>query len=308
MDKIIEALSKMLPEENMSDVKAAISTWLEETKTELENEYNKNLEQAYEELSQEVKNAEATGEKGYQEAWNIISDLRNRMEVLKAEYQEALEEGYKEAYEVISEEKKKNETIETDLHEEYERRFEEAKSHIVEKVDEFLKVKGKEIYEMARRDIMSDPSMIEHKIVLDKIVESVSDYISDEDKVLATSSKFNDMKKAIDEATSRVKMLEAKNIRLSTENNKLNEGLKQAAELIAESNKDLIEENRKVRAEKSKSATGRGEVVTENTKVIAETVDKKTVKPEPLDSTLLESFGEEQFKAMKVLSGLAKEE
>ena len=307
MDKIIEALSKMLPEENMSDVKAAISTWLEETKTELENEYNKNLEQAYEELSQEVKNAEATGEKGYQEAWNIISDLRNRMEVLKAEYQEALEEGYKEAYEVISEEKKKNETIETDLHEEYERRFEEAKSHIVEKVDEFLKVKGKEIYEMARRDIMSDPSMIEHKIVLDKIVESVSDYISDEDKVLATSSKFNDMKKAIDEATSRVKMLEAKNIRLSTENNKLNEGLKQAAELIAESNKDLIEENRKVRAEKSKSATGRGEVVTENTKVIAETVDKKTVKPEPLDSTLLESFGEEQFKAMKLLSGLAKE-
>lgn len=301
MDKLLEALSKLLPEDQMKDITSAVEAMVEN----LENEYNKNLEEAYQELAKELQVSEQTGEEGYRQAWDIITDLRNRLETLRAEYDSALEEGYEEAYQAVLAEKGKNESVETELYEEYEKRFNESKEYMVNKLDQFLRTKGKEIYEQARRDIMNDPSMVEHKIVLEKIVEQVSDYIADEDRVLATSNKIDEANKAVKAANDRIKMLESRNVKLSMNNDKLNEQVKQAAELLSEATNATLTESKKARVEKAKNATGRGEVTTEKpVKVVAEyaaNTDKKGDKNS--DTTLVESISPEDLHSLQVLAG-----
>ena len=306
MDKILEALSKLLPEDQMKDISSAVEEMIKEAKTELEAEFNKNLEEAYASMAQELQEAEKVGEDGYRQSWDIITDLRNRLEMLRTEYDAALDEGYEEAYQAVLAEKGKNESLEAQLYEEYEKRFNEAKEYMVDKIDQFLRNKGKEVYEMARRDVMSDPSMVEHKVVLEKIVESVSDYITDEDRVMATSSKLAEMKKSVDDAAARIKMLEARNIRLSTDNNKLTEQVKQAAEIITESKKTGADESKKERVEKANNATGRGEVTNENVKVVGEySNNNANAKGDSKnsDTTLVEALDPAFLHQMQVLAG-----
>ena len=303
MDKLLDILSTMLPEDKMKEISEAVANMLEETKAGLEAEADKNLEEAYAELAEQVRKAEQVAEEGYQEAWDVITELRNRIVTLRAEYDSALEEGYEEAYQVVLAERGKNETLEMELHNEYEKRFSESEEFVVDKLDMFLKAKGKEIYEMARRDVMNDPSMVEHKVVLDKIVESVSNYITDEDRVLATSSRLSALQEALEKSDARIRMLESKNIRLDLDNKKLNEQVKEAAELLTESQDTVVAENKKARVEKAKNATGRG-TVTNDTKVIAEFADDK--KGDQEDTTLVESLGEEFMKnlqSMQILAG-----
>ena len=98
MDKITEALSKLIPESEIQEVSAAVNEMLEQAKADLEAEFNQKLEEAYAELTSELTQAEKTAEQGYEEAYAIIGDLRNRLEVQGEEYKAALEEGYEEAY------------------------------------------------------------------------------------------------------------------------------------------------------------------------------------------------------------------
>lgn len=305
MDKILEALNKLLPEDQVKDMAAAVNEILEAHKAELEEEYNKNLEEAYAELSKEVQEAEKVGYEGYEQAMNTINELRNRADMLRAEYNAALDEGYEEAYQEILAERGKNEQLELQLHEEYEGRYQEMRKFFVDKLHQFLETKGKEIYESARRDIMNDPAMVEHKVVLDKVVETVGNYLTDEDRVLATGSRLEDANKKLDEMASRVRILEAKNIRLSNENTRLNEQVREAADMLTESKKTVLEESRKVRAEKSKNVTGRGELVTgKNAKVIAEFAgDAAGKKKNDDDTTLVESMNPEDLRAMQILAG-----
>jgi len=305
MDKILEALKSLLPEEQVKQIAAAVNEVLQEHKAELEKEYNKNLEEAYLSLSEEVKTAEKTGEEGYEQAWSAIEELRNRADMLRAEYNAALDEGYEDAYQEILAERGKNEQLELQLHEEYEGRYQEMRKFFVDKFHSFLETKGKEIYEIARRDIMNDPSMLEHKIVLDKVVETVGGYLTDEDRVLATGSRLEETNRKAEELASRVRMLEAKNIRLSNENTRLNEQVRDAAEMLTESKKTVVEESRKVRAEKAKNATGRGELATgKAVKVIAEFAGDATGKKKnDDDTTLVESMNPEDLHTMQILAG-----
>lgn len=305
MDKILELLSKMLPENEVKEFSGVVSEMLEEAKAnikaELEAEYNQNLEEAYAQLSEEVKTAEKTAVEGYHEAWDIIVDLYNRIEAVKNEYKQAMDEGYEEAYQIYLAEKGKNENLELELHNEYEKRFQESNEFIVDKVDLFLRTKGKEIYEMARRDVMSDPSMVEHKLVLDKIVESVSNYVSDEDRMMATSGTVDQLKKNLKEAEDRIIRLESKNIRISVENTKLQEQVKQASELLTESKNTVLEENKKARVEAAKNATGRG-FVTDKIKVISEETE---TEPKGDKNTMVESFGKDMMQNLKEMQILA---
>lgn len=308
MDKILEALSKLaLPENDLKTISSAISEMVEEAKVEIEAklqaEFDEKVEEAYASLAEELTESEQTGEQGYREAWAVITDLRNRIEVLRAEYDAALSEGYEEAYQTVLAEKGKNESLESDLHEEYEKRFTQSKGFVVDKLDEFLRTKGKEIYEMARKDILNDPSMVEHRVTLERVIESVSDYISDEDRVLATSSRLNASKKALEESNSRIRMLEAKNIRLSTENNKLNEQVKQATELLSESEEVALSENKKARVEKAKNVSGRGKVTTGKTEVVSEYAAEQHKSDKTTDTTMVETFGEGFLHDMQVLAG-----
>ena len=89
MQKILEALKAILPEEQVKEISSAVQEYLAEAKTELEAEYNAKLEEGYGELSKEMKAAEKTAYEGYQEAWGMISELRNRIETQKVEFEKA---------------------------------------------------------------------------------------------------------------------------------------------------------------------------------------------------------------------------
>ena len=239
-----------------------------------------------------MKKAEKIAEKGYEEAYAIIADLRNRLDIQGDEYKAALEEGYEEAYQMLKSERSKNSSLEVELYEEYDKKLNEMKEYIVDKVDQFLQVKGQEIYEQARKDIVSDPRLAEHKVVLDKIVDLTSNYLSDDEVNNVSSAKVEEATKQIEELKGQLRIMEARNIRLSTENTKLNESFRHAKDLITEQKK-AVESNRKSeviteqneRVAKAQNVTGRGNKVVEQEVVIAENANT-TNNPE-LDQILV---------------------
>ena len=277
MEKIMEAIKKLLPESDVREVSSAVSEMLENAKLGFEKEYNAKLEEAYTELSSELAKAEKTAEQGYEEAYAIIADLRNRLDIQGEEYKSALEEGYEEAYQMLKNERAKNSSLEVELYEEYDKKLMEMKEYIVDKVDQFLQVKGQEIYEQARKDIVSDPRLAEHKVVLDKIVDLTSSYMSDDEVHNVSSAKLEEASKQVEELKGQLRIMEARNIRLSTENTKLNESFRHAKDLITEQRmavetqkKSEVITEQKERAEKAQNATGRGQKVVEQEVVIAE--------------------------------------
>lgn len=276
MDKIVEALKKLLPESETHEVAAAVKDMLGTAKADLESEYNQKLEEAYAELSSELATAEQTAEQGYEEAYAIIGDLRNRLELQGEEYKSALEEGYEEAYQMLKQERDKNQQLEVEMYEEYDKKLAEMKEYIVDKVDQFLQFKGHEIYEQARRDVMNDPRMAEHKVTLDKIIDLTSNYLSDEGLNAVSGTKLEEAKKSVEEMKGQLRIMEARNIRLSTENTKLNEAVRQAQEVITESHKVSTKEKKsavvneqKERIEKATNVTGRGKIASE-TEILSE--------------------------------------
>ena len=277
-NKIASALKKILPEDQINEVTSAVNEMLVTAKEEMEKEYNKNLEEAYSQLSGELATAEKTAYEGYQEAFEIIADLRSRLDVQKSEFESQLEEGYEEAYQMLLAERNSKSQVEVDLYEEYDQKLAEMKAYIVEKVDQFLQAKGAEIYEQAKRDLVNDPRILEHKVALDKIVNITSDYLSDEEKTFATSTKLEMVNKSIEELRGQLRIMEARNIRLSTDNTRLTESVRKAAVLNearlpqaankVKTTKVFSEQNE--RTLKVKNASGRGHVDTENVQVIAE--------------------------------------
>lgn len=294
MSKILESLKRLLPEENLKEVAAAVDEMLEEAIAEVTKEkevqMNKELEKAYSELSSELAAAEKIAEQGYEEAFAVITDLRNRLEVQKEEFETTLTSGYEEAYQMILAERAKNSSLEVDLYEEYEKKYGEMKEYFVEMLDKFLQTKGKEMHEQIRRDTINDPRYAEHKVALDRIVDIAADYLSDEDFALATSSKLEEAYKRLEEMSGQIKMMEARNIRLSNEKTKLEESVRHVSEKITESART---NNKNERKEKAKNVSGRGHIVTEqDTKVIAEHSQETTsAKDTKSSSTLLESMG-----------------
>lgn len=306
MDKILEALTKMLPEDQVSDVAEAVKAELESAKSsmkdELEKEYSSKLEQAYEELSEELKQSENTAVTGYQEAYAIISDLRKRLETQQAEFDSAMHEGYEEAFQMLQAEKAKNENIEVEMYDEFNKKLHEMKEYMVDKVDAFLQYKGQEIYEQARKDVMSDPRFAEHKVALDRVVETVSDYITDTDYAAVTSSKLDEADSRITDLEGQLRILEARNIRLNTENGRLNEAVREAQQVITESNDSSKQE----RVATAKNVTGRGRAVSDP-ELIAEWQNPAATEGKShqtdADTTLVESLDPDFLHQMQVLAG-----
>jgi len=298
MEKIVEALSKLLPEEQVSEVAEAVQSELEVAKKALEAEYSQKLEEAYLEFSEELKTAEQTGEQGYQEAYAIISDLRNRLDTQKVEFEAAMHEGYEEAYQMLQNEKSKNDNVEVEMYEEFNGKLQEMREYFIDKIHQFLEFKGPQIAESVRRDVLNDPRLVDHKVTLDKVVQNVSDYLSEEDYNGVCSTKLDEAHSMIEDLRSQIKILEARNIRLNTENGKLNESVREAHTLITESADD-----RKEREEKAKKATGRGRAVTD-TEIVVESTEEPADQPkEEGDKSLVENFDPEYLEQMRVLAG-----
>lgn len=299
MDKILEALKKIVPAEQIEEVSAAIKDMVAEQKKELEAEFDSKLEEAYAQLTEEKTKDEEVAYQGYQEAAAMIEDLRNRLDMQKNEYESHMDSEFEEAFQALQAEKAKNETLEVKLYEEYEAKLDEMRTLIVDKINEFLTIKGKEIYEQARRELINNPRTAEEKVVLNKIVETVSDYISDDDYAVVTSKKLEETSKKLDELKGQLKIAEARSIRLSTENSNLNEQVRQMNKVITE-NKD----NKQERTKKAEQATGRGNIVTED-RIISEVADDKTTVNPNVDRTFVESLDPEYLESIRKLSGVS---
>lgn len=297
MDKVLEALRHLLPEESVKEISEAVAHVLGDAVKEAKKEYADKLEEAYAELSTELKDAEKTTDKGYQEAWGIIQDLRNRLDKQKEEFESSLEDGYEEAYQLLQAEKGKNDNIAAELYEEYDKRLGEMKEYIVEKVDEFLKFQGSSIYEQARRDVANDPRMSEHKVAFDKIVDIAVGYASDEDFTFATNSKLEEMTRTSDQLKSQLRLLEGRNVRLSTENTKLNEQVLAASEVITEARQHNLRAEKKERTQKAKNVSGRGSLVNEG--VIPEYRNTRAKAPDAINENI-----SPELHQLQVLAGL----
>lgn len=309
-EQILKALSGLIPEDVQTEVSTAVSGFLETACGELETEYNTNLKEAYEAHQNELNEAKKIAEEGYAQAWGVITDLRDRLEVQKEEFEHALEEGYEEAYQMLQEERAKNDTLEVDLYEEYDRRFGEVKEFMVDKLDQFLQIQGQKYYDMAKKDVINNPATAEHRLALEKIIETVSDYMSDEDHAFATSTKVEAVQKQLEETKGQLKILESKNMRLSMENTKLNEAVRQNQEVI---NEHVTKGDKKERAEKARKVEGRGETEPDRQKqvVIAEAAEEPVAEQkvsEKRSGRFDEQVGEQVFADWKHLSGLNKSE
>jgi hypothetical protein len=313
IEQVTKVLAGLIPEDAQKSVEEAVGQFLENAHQELHSEMEEKLKEAYAEHAKELTEAEKIAEDSYAQAWEIITDLRDRLEIQKEEFDKALEEGYEEAFQMLQEERAKNDTLEVDLYEEYDRKFEDIKSYMVDKLDQFLQLQGDKYYEMARRDVSNDPAVVEHKLAFERVLEVAANYLSDEDAAFATSSKVDGLQKQLDETKGQMKILESKNMRLSMENTKLNEAVRQTQEVI---NEQVTKSDKKARVEKARIVEGRGVSVSDRQrhKVIAEQQDSGEPVAEHKDSEteraerFVEQVGETVFADWKHLSGLDKTE
>ena len=265
MSKITEALKSILPANQISEVTAAVEQMMAEQNAALKAEYKSKLEEAYEEFEDEKKALEAIMEQGYQQAYEIIAELQHRLDTQREEFESALEEGFEEAYQELQKEKSKNTDIEVDLYDEFDNRLKEMKEFFVDKIDRFLTLQEKEIYEHAKRDVLSDPQMLEHRVALDKVAQAMSGYLS-EDVAGVSANELEKAWKIAEELKGQMKIIESRNMRLQMANNKLNEQVKEANGLLTEAAK--IE--RTARTNRRTNASGRGQRAMGHDQILSE--------------------------------------
>lgn len=296
MDRITEALGKILPAEQVAEVRKAVEEVMAEHFKTLEAEYEAKLEEAYEELTADKQKESQIAEAGYQQAYEIISGLMRRIDEQREEFETALEEGFEEAYQELQKEKGKNENVEVELYEEFDKKLKGMMDLMVDKVDEFLSLQEAEMYDEAMRNLLSDPRLAEQRVIVSKMAELLSDYIDSDSLVAVGSSKIEEATRTAEELRGQLRILEAKNLRLATTNNKLNEQVRQAQNLLTEAAK--VE--KKERVEKVKNASGRGQRVVGD-QIISEYV-APAAKSESKDTDLRE--GHDPLNDILVLSGI----
>jgi hypothetical protein len=296
MDKITQALKKILPAEHVAEVAKAVEDMMAERYEEQEAEFQSKLDEAYEQLTEERKRDEAIAQQGYQQAYEIIASLMNRLDEQREEFETALEEGFEEAYNELQREKGKNGNVEVELYEEFDRKLKEMKAIMVDKIDQFMSLQEQEIYECAKRDLLSDPRVLEQRVAVEKMAEILSDYMSNDDFTGVASAKLEEASRTVEALKGQVRLLESKNVRLSVQNNKLNEQVEEAHSLITEATK--VE--RKVRTNKRGNASGRGQRVV-NEQLISEYA-APTASANDQDLT----EGHDPLNDLLVLSGLAE--
>lgn len=265
MDKITQALRKVLPAEHVAEVARAVEEVMAERFEEMEGEFQTKLEQAYEQLTEERKADESTAYQGYQQAYEIIASLMNRLDEQRQEFEQALEEGFEEAYSELQREKGKNGNIEVELYDEFNKKLSEMKDIMVDKIDQFMTLQEQEIYEAAKRDVLSDPRILEQRVAVEKMAEILSDYISTDDLAGVSSSKLEEASRQIEALKGQLRIVEAKNVKLSAQKNRLEEQVRDANECITEATR--VE--RKQRANRRGIASGRGQRVV-NEQLISE--------------------------------------
>jgi hypothetical protein len=298
MDKITKALKSILPAEHVNEVAKAVEEMMAENVAALEAEFQTKLDEAYEQLAEERKTDEAIAESGYQQAYEMITSLMSRLDEQREEFEAALEEGFEEAYNELQKEKGRNQNLEVEIYEEADSKLQEMKNLMVDKLDQFLALQESEIYESAKREVLNDPRVLEQRVAIEKVAELLSDYMDVDSVGTVSSSRIEEMSKQIEALRGQMRIIEAKNVRLATQNNKLSEQVREANDVITEATK--VE--RTNRLNKKEIASGRGQRVV-NEQIISEYAAPTNEKSDK-EADLRE--GHDPLTDLLVLSGLAQ--
>ena len=133
MDKITQALSKILPTEQVNEVAKAVEEMMADQVSVLQEEFQDKLNNAYEQLAEERKSDEVVAEAGYEQAYQIINSLMTRLDEQRQEFESALEEGFEEAYSELQKEKSRNQNIEVEVYQEADEKLQEMKKCFLKK-------------------------------------------------------------------------------------------------------------------------------------------------------------------------------
>ncbi len=297
-DRILEALSGLVPDDEAKNkITNLLTSLMDESVAELEKQYDERLEEAFQIISKERAEDWNVAQNGYSQAYEIINDLRNRLSLQKEEFEQTLTDEYEKAYQMIKEERSKNQELEATLHEEYEKKFQGMQEFVVSKVDEYLAQMEEETYEEARRQVLNDPCLAEHRVALEKILEVTHKFMTEEDTMLNTSAKVEELTRQLEQTEVAKRRLESKSMRLMTENNKMQEYLKETREVIEQ---NMINEQNE-RLSQARKVEGRGNTVQEPKRevVIGEQVDRIATEV-PADSNRQLNIAEQ----WQVLAGM----
>jgi hypothetical protein len=265
MDKITQALRKILPAEHIAEVASAVEAVIAERFAQMESEFQEKLEDAYERLTEEKKADEAIAVEGYRQAYEIVAHLMNRLDEQRVEFETALEEGFEEAYGELQKTKAANGNIEVELYEEFDKKLKEMKDIMVDKIDQFMTLQEQEIYEAAKKDVLSDPRISEQRVAVERMAEILSDYMSEDTLSGVSSTKFEEATRQAEALRAQLRIVEARNVKLAAKNNTLQEQVNEAHQVITEATK--VE--RKERVNRRGNASGRGQRVV-NEQLISE--------------------------------------
>ena len=275
-EQILKALEGYIPADQREAVAKTIDSFLEGAVEELDSEYETKLAEIKAGYEKELKEAEEIAEAGYAKAWGIIGDLRDRIETMPGEFEAQVKEEYQLAYNMIQEEKAKTLSLEADYSDYSKKQAHKLKEFMVDKLDLFCKENVSKFYETARKDLVSDPTVLEHRLAFDKILDIAGNYLSDEERTFATSSKVDSITRELDTLRGQMKIVEQKNMRLDMEKNKLLEQVRASEKMLTESTQKV---EKKARAVSAANAEGRGSSEVKNTKVIiTESTGEERVK------------------------------
>lgn len=270
-ETIMEALAGLIPAEAAEKTTNAIATLLDESVKAIEAEAEKNLEDAYATVAAERAEDWKTAEAGYAQAYEVIEDLRNRLTLQKEEFESHMTNEFGVAKKMLEEEKSKNENLEQAIYEDMNKKLQESREWLIDKVDAFLAKQGEEYYEAARREVLSDPCLAEHRVALERVIDVVGDFVG-ADKEYVGGQKAAELTRSLEQAEIAKQRLEAKNHRLMRENTDMQKLVVEAKQMVE--GKLLMEQQE--RQAKAKKVQGSGKVVmSEREVVIGEAADQK---------------------------------
>ena len=101
MERLLEALKKFIPSDQLREVEKAVEEMVAEVTAQIEEqkeaEKNAELEKAYDQLTEELATSEATTVEGYKQAYAYIQDQEIRLARLSEEKDNERDDGFTEA-------------------------------------------------------------------------------------------------------------------------------------------------------------------------------------------------------------------
>lgn len=246
------SLSEDQVQEIIDSVEAMVDDAAKDVESRKEEEFDEKLEHAYQSMTAENEKIKEDTERGYRQATEIIKDLQLRLETQEAEYEQKIDQHFEEAYQALKKERAEKEEVEEKVMQEANVKLNNMRRFITEKLDTFFQLQKGKIYREVRREVLSDPNVVEHQTTVHKIKDILADHLGFEEFAGTPNKKLDETREALESERNKVRVLEKRNLNLSRQNHSLNESIRESQKLITESREEKKREVRTDRNERKK--------------------------------------------------------